>query len=59
MCPQITLLENQLKEFLIKKTSYEKFMATDLNAIELAAYYLCALINVSDELKDSWKEELA
>ena len=54
--PQITLLENQLEECLSAKSSYDKFVSTELNTTKLVAYALCALINVSDALKDSWKE---
>ena len=56
--PQITLLENELQECLSTKSSYEKFMAIDLNIVELVAYALCALIIVSDALKDSWKNKI-
>ena len=57
--PQITLLENQLQECLSKKFSYDKFVATDLNVVELVAYALCALISVFDALKDSQKKHFA
>ena len=51
------LLENQLQEFLSAKSSYDKFVATNLNAIEFEKYALCVLINVSDALKDNWKKQ--
>lgn len=44
---------------MVAKFSYEKFMAMDFNATELAGYALCMLISVSDALKDSWKKHLA
>ena len=59
LSPQITLLQNQLKECLAAKASYEKFVVIDLNVAQLALYALCALISVSDALKDSWKKHLA
>ena len=51
--PQITLLENQIEDYLVAKVSYEKFLVTDLSAIELATYDLCVLISVSNTLKES------
>ena len=57
LSPQITLLQNQLEECLAAKSSYDKFVAIDLNAIELVAYAPCALISVSDALKDNWKKQ--
>ena len=51
--PQVTLLENQLEECLSAKSSYENFVATDLNVEELATYALHALINISDALKEN------
>ena len=58
LSPQITLLQNQLEECPAAKTSYDKFVVIDLNAIELASYAFCALISVFDALKDSWKKHL-
>ena len=57
--PHVTLLENQLGEILAAKSSYENFVAIDLNAIELATYSLCALISVSNALKEHWKKYFA
>lgn len=59
LSPQVILLENQLEECLVEKSSYDKFVETNLNAIELATYALCALINVYDAPKESWKKHFA
>ena len=52
--PQITLLENYIEECLVSKASYDQFLVTDLSTTELATYALCALISVSEKIKDSW-----
>ena len=54
--PQVTFLENQLEECLSVKSSYDNFVATNLNVVELATYALCALIGVFDALKESCKK---
>ena len=59
LSPQITIIKIQLEECITTKTSYDKFMFTDLNVVELASYALCVLISVSDALKNSWKKHLA
>ena len=57
--PQITLLENQIEECSIAKASYDKFFVIDIRAAKVASYALCALINLSDVVKDSWQKHLA
>ena len=59
LSPQIIVIQNQLEECIVEKTSYDKFVFTDLNVVELASYSLCALISVLDAMKDSWKKHLA
>ena len=54
--PHVTLLENQLEECLAENSLYDKFVAIDLNVAELATYALCALIGVSNPLKERWKK---
>ena len=58
LSPQITLLQNLLEECMTTKPSYEKFVVTNLNVVELATYSLCVLISVSNAMKDSWKKHL-
>ena len=59
LSPQITLIQTQLEECSATKTSYDKFVFIDLNAIELASYSLCVLISVSDTMMENWKKHLA
>ena len=45
--PQITLLENQIKECSTAKASYDKFTTLDLDIAYVAAYALRTLISLS------------
>ena len=51
--PQVSLIQNQLAECIAAKPSYDKFVFTHLNKIELASYALCMLISTSKKMKDS------
>ena len=51
---KIGTLEQQIEEFLKAKTSFEKFVYSDLSAVEIAAYGLCALLRISKGVRDSW-----
>ena len=57
--PQITLLENQIEKFSTARVSYDKFVALDLSIAQVAAYALCALISVSEAVKDSQHKHIA
>lgn len=39
------------------RKSYEFFTHMDLNGVEIAAYYICAIIKIKLKMKNSWDIE--
>ena len=55
---KIINVKNKLDECIITKTSYEKFVHSNLNAIQVASYGMCTLNSVLESVTDTWKKEL-
>ena len=53
---KLSTIERQLEECIKSKDTYSNFIYSDLNAIEIASYALCAIpINVK-AVKDTWEK---
>ena len=55
---KINTLEQQVEECLKANTSFDKFVYSDLNAVEIASYGLCALLSILEGVKDTWEKNL-
>lgn len=53
---KISAVERQLDECVKAKDTYSKFMFSDLNAVEIASYALCAILTTSEAVKDHWEK---
>lgn len=56
LSPKINILQRQLEECLAAKTSYDKSTYIDLSVVEVTSYALCALISISNIVKEKWKD---
>ena len=52
---RITTIYRKLEECFKAKDNYSKILYSDLNAVEIASYALCAILTSVEIAKDTWK----
>lgn len=52
----ISFIERQLEECDKAKDTYADFTYSDLNAVEIASYALCAILTTTKVEKDTWEK---
>lgn len=50
---KISNVHKQLKECLAAKTSYDRFVYTDLNVVEMTSYGLCVFFSISKVVREA------
>lgn len=53
---KLSSIERQLEEFVKTKDTYSNFVYSDLNAIEIASYALCAMLTTTKVDKETWEK---
>ena len=55
---KLPFLEKQLEEFVKVKAIYSNFLYSDINAVEIASYDLCAIFTSVESTKETWTKDM-
>ena len=47
-----------MEEYVKAKDTYANFTYSDINAVEIASYALCAIIITNEAKKDTWEKDM-
>ena len=51
---KLSFVEKQLEECVKAKEAYTNFLYSDINAIEIESYALCAILSSAKSTKETW-----